>query len=351
VSWPNRDVCLVNAQSRGHLLSILDEVADPGAAKIIPYTGPIYFDLKRKKKLFDHKGNTLKPRLQRATYKEFLQHFETGQYTDVTLKRNDTLIKAHRLVLDQFKWFQKQQVDSVNVIDIKIDIEPQVLEQVVRYLYTGVIEGDDKDNIMKLLQASFHFQLDHLKEICECRLSEYYSRSGSLEMARNRGILKLHYAIELANEAHTYEAKRLVEFLLYHIHKHCKRQKLPTLHEDLRKRVKNWSLVDDYDFNDKEVDNLAHERGQHSSAYEFGSSSESTESGIAMWKQIMHLAFPHSSKARRKSELKEAIREDDKANDEYEIKMDSQRKSSDPLDQLACHADVSREVLNSLYAL
>lgn len=46
--WPNGDIVLARADSHAQMVELLDEQADPGAAQIAEYLGPLTLEFKAK---------------------------------------------------------------------------------------------------------------------------------------------------------------------------------------------------------------------------------------------------------------------------------------------------------------
>ena len=85
---------------------------------------------------------------------DYQELFQSGKWSDVTLVVGDTELKAHKLILSARSpvfaaLFVEMQESKVTITDVSAD----VLQEVLRYIYTGKVEAL-KDNADKLLAAA-----------------------------------------------------------------------------------------------------------------------------------------------------------------------------------------------------
>ncbi|KAL0490741.1 hypothetical protein AKO1_002536 [Acrasis kona] len=371
IRWPNRDFVLASASSRRELLSILDEIGDPGSTTISEYRGPIYLEFKRVNQLYSHLGNELKQRVEKKSYPEFLSSFEKKQFTDVKVLLNgaETGIECHRIVLHQFPWFDKNMKESI--LNVKYKINKELLHKIITYLYTGTFEtGQD---MIEHLEVATFFKLDHLIDLLSCKISEASERKSMVqEYATSIGSdfrirrvdlgtkqeqeQNIKWHIDLANKAQTLCADRLLKHLLCRIVIAKLDVKLLSgLKPGLLRTIKNWKDLDDYEFDPVEL-NKCLRGGSNIEHFKLNSDTTNCENGSDMWRNIMKLAFPLSSVLTLGEErcnaltFKQAVRDEDKElNDNKEAEEERMRQSNDPVDLLASHMRVSRNVMGDLF--
>ena len=102
---------------------------------------------------------------------------DTKTMADVQFNVKDEKIEAHSAIVasaspvfaDMFQ--QDRFKDShIKVIDVE-DMEPQVFQQLLRYLYAGVApQLDEPEMTENLFLAAHEFQIDSLKNLCELHL-------------------------------------------------------------------------------------------------------------------------------------------------------------------------------------
>ena len=94
-----------------------------------------------------------------------------GRFNDVTIQSADTSILANRMVLSCYCSFFDQHFASEtsnqvknSIIDIP-DVDGKLLELLIQYIYTGQI-CIDSENVLGILAATHHLELDEVKEFC-----------------------------------------------------------------------------------------------------------------------------------------------------------------------------------------
>jgi len=90
--------------------------------------------------------------------------------TDVTIKVENLLIRAHRLVLACYSGFFRTMFDVnmkeryKDVIEIK-GFNGHLIEELIEFMYTGIMSVDN-DNVMPLLEATDYLQHDQAMKLC-----------------------------------------------------------------------------------------------------------------------------------------------------------------------------------------
>lgn len=108
--------------------------------------------------------------------------YESGLNSDVVIIASDREFKAHKAVLmarSQFfnKEFNQKQTNMFEVADI----EPNVMQSVLRFIYTGTTEPSDDQNWVQLLEAADKLCLNGLKTICSQRLYSDINDSNAIK--------------------------------------------------------------------------------------------------------------------------------------------------------------------------
>ncbi|GIY81268.1 protein maternal effect lethal 26 [Caerostris darwini] len=138
--------------------------------------------------------------------KDFENAFESGQYTDITLKIGDKIVRSHKFILSARSPILKSYLEQISGTDTESeicidDIEYDVFLIFLRYLYVGIVGQVTYKVLTKLYEASVRYHVDSLKQHCS------------------------HYLIS------NLEEKRVYKMLLWaHNHKY----------DDLKKSVMNY---------------------------------------------------------------------------------------------------------------
>ena len=129
------------------------------------------------------------------------------KFSDVMMKCGDEEFNCHRNILagrsPVFEaMFQSDMIENTSkIVEIK-DIKPDVVREMLHFIYTGVISKDDimDENGRDLLGAADQYQLDLLKNKCEEKLCSSLEISNSLELLV---LADLHQASKLRQKALT----------------------------------------------------------------------------------------------------------------------------------------------------
>ncbi|KAK0161327.1 hypothetical protein PV327_009808 [Microctonus hyperodae] len=102
---------------------------------------------------------------------DFKELFNDKTSTDVTFIFVGGIIKAHKVALmarsPVFKEMFTQKMANQQNNEIKIsDIDIEVFEEILKYIYTDNISSLDKNHVTKLLPAACKYKLDALKQMC-----------------------------------------------------------------------------------------------------------------------------------------------------------------------------------------
>ena len=136
---------------------------------------------------------------------QFRKKFGDKKFSDVKIVAGSEEFHCHRIILS---WrspvfeamFQSDMIENTSRrVDMK-DIRPEVVREMLYFIYTGVISNDDiMDEIGKdLLGTADQYQLDLLKNKCEEKLCSSLEISNSVELLV---LADLHQASKLRSMA------------------------------------------------------------------------------------------------------------------------------------------------------
>ena len=135
------------------------------------------------------------------------------KFSDVKIVTGNEEFHCHRNILSGRSpvfeaMFQSDMVENTSrIVDMK-DIKPEVVREMLHFIYTGVISNDDvMDEIGRdLLGAADQYQLDLLKNKCEEKLCSSLDVSNSVELLV---LADLHQAPKLKRMALKLVAKNM----------------------------------------------------------------------------------------------------------------------------------------------
>ena len=100
------------------------------------------------------------------------QELETlcNNFTDVTLRTGDKVVKCHRLIIAAnspvLKAMLKSQMKDTTEKQIKLNnISPQAMDNIVEYMYSGKTRIA-KETLMDIIEAADYLLMDDLKQVC-----------------------------------------------------------------------------------------------------------------------------------------------------------------------------------------
>ncbi|XP_035208447.1 speckle-type POZ protein B-like [Stegodyphus dumicola] len=90
---------------------------------------------------------------------------ESGLFTDITLRANDTTFKVHKAIL-WARWPKiVEKLDAEQASEQTFDIGSNVLEAIVKYVYTGKIIYTNSDLLEELTAAAIKYELPKVQGI------------------------------------------------------------------------------------------------------------------------------------------------------------------------------------------
>ncbi|NXG45367.1 KLHL4 protein, partial [Psilopogon haemacephalus] len=148
------------------------------------------------------------------TFRKMESYLQQKQLCDVLLIAGDQKIPAHRLVLsavsDYFAAMFTNDVREAKQEEIKMEgVDPDALQALVRYAYTGILELKE-DTIESLLAAACLLQLSQVIEVCCNFLMKQLHPSNCLGI---RSFGDAQGCSELLKVAHTYTMEHFTEVI------------------------------------------------------------------------------------------------------------------------------------------
>ncbi|XP_008568430.1 PREDICTED: kelch-like protein 4 isoform X2 [Galeopterus variegatus] len=148
------------------------------------------------------------------TLKKIGNYVKEKQLCDVLLIAGDLRIPAHRLVLsavsDYFSAMFSNDVIEAKREEVRMEgIDPNALNSLVQYAYTGVLQLKD-DTIESLLAGACFLQLTEVIEVCSNFLIKRLHPSNCLGI---RSFGDAQGCVELLNVAHKYTMEHFIEVI------------------------------------------------------------------------------------------------------------------------------------------
>ncbi|KAK0083984.1 hypothetical protein PV325_007827 [Microctonus aethiopoides] len=119
-----------------------------------------------------------------------LKHFLTApDFSDMVIVIGEKEIPVHKIILAAYSpvflaMFKANMTESVDKRIVVTDIEVDVMEKVIDYMYTGVIhlQVPDIDVLISILKVADKYEIMTLKKLCEQKLSEKIKIENVLEI-------------------------------------------------------------------------------------------------------------------------------------------------------------------------
>ena len=116
----------------------------------------------------------------------FREFFLSKEMSDIQIKCRDKTFDAHQLILfarsPVFRgMFQAEMKEKESQLVVIEDFKPDVVEGMLKFIYSGTLIQGDLEMVPDLLQASDKYQIDILKEKCESVLISNLHPESSLE--------------------------------------------------------------------------------------------------------------------------------------------------------------------------
>ena len=114
------------------------------------------------------------------------QYMGSDYLSDVEFIVAESTFPAHKIILAAASrvftaMFQKDRKENqTNQVDV-VDVEPQVFQEMLRYIYTGKVDNSDT-MAPELMAAAEKYQLEQLKNICEGTLADGLSVDNAVDL-------------------------------------------------------------------------------------------------------------------------------------------------------------------------
>ncbi|CAG5102326.1 Similar to spopla: Speckle-type POZ protein-like A (Danio rerio) [Cotesia congregata] len=147
-------------------------------------------------------SNNLLEGCKRKLSDDFKDFFETKKKCDVAIKVGDKEFCAHKMILIarssvfEAMFSHDMKENKENEVTIP-DIDPEVFKKVLDYIYTDRVD-DLISFAEKLLEAADKYQLQGLKDLCECSLSKTLTPGNAVKILI---LADRHYAKRLKEVA------------------------------------------------------------------------------------------------------------------------------------------------------
>ena len=121
---------------------------------------------------------------QQVDCKEFLM---SDYLSDVVIECKGKQYPAHRFLLScrssVFNRMFRVRMKEVNEGRVVIeDMEPEVLEELLQFMYSGQVSAKVGDICVELFQAADKYDIEPLKVICELEMTKKVTPENALEM-------------------------------------------------------------------------------------------------------------------------------------------------------------------------
>lgn len=114
---------------------------------------------------------------------DLLKLYENGHFSDVTISCKGRDFKVHRNILESrssiFKTIFENEVEEPVKHELN-DVDPEVLELFLKFIYTGAIEFP-VDMICDIFDLSLKYNLQDLSNICKCEMVKSISVSTAVK--------------------------------------------------------------------------------------------------------------------------------------------------------------------------
>ncbi|KAK0072283.1 hypothetical protein PV326_000219, partial [Microctonus aethiopoides] len=145
-----------------------------------------------------------KPQVLDNLYDRFKNFLTTSDLSDMTIANDEKEIKVHKMILAAYSpiflalFKADMSTESVNKkIIVTVDIEDDIMEKVIEFMYTGVIEPVlDFNVLLSILEVADKYEIIVLKELCEKKLSENITIDNVLKILERASLYGVPQLIE-----------------------------------------------------------------------------------------------------------------------------------------------------------
>ncbi|KAK0072548.1 hypothetical protein PV326_014358, partial [Microctonus aethiopoides] len=119
-----------------------------------------------------------KPQVLNNLCDRFKNFLTSPDLSDMTIVIDEKEIPVHKIILAAcspvlFAMFKADVTEPVNTRFVVTDIEVDIMEKVIEFMYTGTIYPiPEFDDLLSILEVADKYQIINLKELCEEKLSQ-----------------------------------------------------------------------------------------------------------------------------------------------------------------------------------
>ena len=178
----------------------------------------IFYFIKRVKKKGENEWLKVLDYEVQLNHLDHLTQLENSKTeSDVQFLVQGEAIPSHTLILQRGRlvfaaMFEHDMTESSSRIVVVNDIEPKVIRQLLRFLYTGDAPEVEDDEIMveQLFIAADKYQVDTLKDWCDSLLSKQINEENAVRLLV---LAHLHYALWLQEDCIDFIVNKKTEFI------------------------------------------------------------------------------------------------------------------------------------------
>ncbi|KAK0071888.1 hypothetical protein PV326_000700, partial [Microctonus aethiopoides] len=144
-----------------------------------------------------------KPQVLDNLCDRFKNFLTTSDLSDMTIVIDEKEIKVHKIILAAYSpiflalFKADMSTESVNEKIIVTDIESDIMEKVIEFMYTGVIDPVlDFNVLLSILEVANKYEIIVLKELCEKKLSENMTINNVLKILERASLYGVPQLIE-----------------------------------------------------------------------------------------------------------------------------------------------------------
>ncbi|KAK0078593.1 hypothetical protein PV325_002332 [Microctonus aethiopoides] len=160
-----------------------------------------------------------KPKLQvlDSLYDRFKNFLTVPDLSDMTIVIDEKEIPVHKIVLAVYSpvflaMFKADMTESVNKRIVVTDIEVDIMEKVIEFMYTSVIDPIPEFNdLLSILEVADKYQIMNLKELCKELLSENITIDNVLKILERASLCGVPQLMETLISFMVKEKLKIVE--------------------------------------------------------------------------------------------------------------------------------------------
>ncbi|KAK0083988.1 hypothetical protein PV325_007831, partial [Microctonus aethiopoides] len=143
-----------------------------------------------------------KPQVLGSSCDRFKNFLITPDLSDMTIVIDETEFPVHKIILAAYSpvflaMFKTDMTESVNKRVVITDIEPDIMDNVIEFMYTGAIDPIPKFNdLLSILEVADKYEIKILKELCAENLSENITIDNVLKILERASLYGVPQLVE-----------------------------------------------------------------------------------------------------------------------------------------------------------